>query len=71
MQAYTNLAGFYLNKEDPKKAEESLPHGNPQQPRLVRWPYLRLAGLLLQEGARPTAKRWSSSSAKSSPAQPR
>ncbi len=48
MPAYGNLAGYYLYKKDPKKAEEVYRlaiQNNPDSP----IPYLRLAGLMLHE----------------------
>ncbi len=50
MQAYYALTDFYVNQGDPKKGEEvarqAIQNASPDDP----VPYLRLAGLMLQEG---------------------
>src|SRR5208282_1544034 len=50
MQAYYALSNFYMNQGEPKKAEEvarlAIQNASPEDP----LPYLRLAGLMLQQG---------------------
>ena len=55
LQAYSNLAGYYFYKKDPKKAEEVYRQAIANNPD-ASIPYLRLAGLLLQEGRKQDAE---------------